>query len=91
MKIETIRERARQWAAEHPDVKVLLDEDEMDMPDAVQISVNDPDNEYGWTGFMFSTTGQVFMTETSDDIEEDERESLEASADNLLAYLSEGL
>lgn len=86
---ESIRNIARTWAAANPDVKVMLDEDNMqeDFPDAVQISVNDPDNEYGWTGFMYSTTGQVFMTETSDDIDEDERESLEEKAESLINTL----
>lgn len=82
-----IRERAREWAAQNTDVTVMLDEDGMDIPDAVQISINDPDNEYGWTGFMYSTDGVVFMTETSDDIDEDDRSWLEDMADQLIAFL----
>lgn len=89
MNTNQIRERAREWAAENTDVTLMLDEDGMqkDFPDAVQISINDPDNEYGWTGFLYSTDGVVFMTETSDDIDEDDRMWLEDMADQLIAFL----
>lgn len=86
---DQIRERTKEWAAQNNDVEVVLDEDGMqqDFPDAVQISINDPDNEYGWTGFLYSTDGVTFMTETSDDIDEDDRMWLEDMADQLIAFL----
>jgi hypothetical protein len=89
--VESIRTAAQAWAAEHPDVKVLLDEDGMqpDYPDAVQISVNDPDDELIWTGWLHDINHTVFMTDASDDMDEDERERIEAAADELVSYIKD--
>jgi hypothetical protein len=86
--LETIRTLAREWAATHSSVRVDLDEDETPLyDDAVQISLNDPANEYAWFGFYYTNYGTVCSVDASDDMDEEDRTRLSELADDLISYL----
>lgn len=88
MTLDQIRDRIREWAATHTEVRVDLDEDDVKLvDDTIQVSINDPDDEFAWVGFYLTDTLSVFAVDASDDMDDDDRTNLTLLADDLIATL----
>lgn len=86
--LDDARKTALKWATEHPDVILKIGEDDMG-DGSCCFDVNSATDEYVWSGFYLYPDGTT-VEDSSEDMDDDERDWIEELASDLHTLLTEG-
>jgi len=84
--IDELKTIVMEYAAANPDITVTTEV--QDEGKLLEVTIEDPDDEYVWVGRAYNLEGKVMMEDQSDDCDPDESDALVDYLDELTGLMS---